>query len=307
MNFIEVMNVVKQYDGHRALDGVSMNVPQGSVYGLLGPNGAGKTTLIRILNHIIEPDSGEVLFCGRHSTAGDVRQIGYLPEERGLYKKMKVADHIVYIGRLKGMSRADATAETAHWLERFNLTEWRGKKIEALSKGMAQKVQFIATVIHRPKLLIFDEPFSGFDPVNAEQLKREIIELKNEGATVLFSTHNMESVEEVCERITLIDRARVVLEGDVNEIRRSHSKHLYGVELLGDDPLAPAEGIFDVVRCTAGTGGGISAEIRLCTGTGARDAISYINERYSLCSFSERLPKMNEIFIDTVTHNQSEQ
>ena len=215
MNFIEVKNVVKQYSGHRALDDVSLSVPRGCVYGLLGPNGAGKTSLIRILNRITQPDSGEVLFCGKPQSDADVRNIGYLPEERGLYKKMKVAEQIIYLGRLKGMTRSDAITATDEWLRRFDLTEWRNKKIEALSKGMAQKVQFISTVIHRPELLIFDEPFSGFDPVNANQLKREILRLKDEGATILFSTHNMASVEEVCERISLINHSRVVLEGDV--------------------------------------------------------------------------------------------
>ena len=229
MNFIEVKNVVKQYSGHRALDDVSLSVPRGCVYGLLGPNGAGKTSLIRILNRITQPDSGEVLFCGKPQSDADVRNIGYLPEERGLYKKMKVAEQIIYLGRLKGMTRSDAITATDEWLRRFDLTEWRNKKIEALSKGMAQKVQFISTVIHRPELLIFDEPFSGFDPVNANQLKREILRLKDEGATILFSTHNMASVEEVCERITLINHSRVVLEGDVAEVRRSFSKHLYDI------------------------------------------------------------------------------
>ena len=240
MNFIEVKNVVKQYSGHRALDDVSLSVPRGCVYGLLGPNGAGKTSLIRILNRITQPDSGEVLFCGKPQSDADVRNIGYLPEERGLYKKMKVAEQIIYLGRLKGMTRSDAITATDEWLRRFDLTEWRNKKIEALSKGMAQKVQFISTVIHRPELLIFDEPFSGFDPVNANQLKREILRLKDEGATILFSTHNMASVEEVCERITLINHSRVVLEGDVAEVRRSFSKHLYDIELAGQAPLAPA-------------------------------------------------------------------
>lgn len=304
MNFIEVRNVVKQYSGHRALDDVSLTVPKGCVYGLLGPNGAGKTSLIRILNQITQPDSGEVLFNGRPANADDVRNIGYLPEERGLYKKMKVGEQIIYLARLKGMGRADAMTETAKWLERFDLTEWRNKKIEALSKGMAQKVQFIATVIHRPELLIFDEPFSGFDPVNAEQLKREILRLRDEGSTILFSTHNMASVEEVCERITLINHAKVVLEGNVMEVRRRHSKHLYSIDLHGDTPLAPAEGIFTVERCEASASGGIHAEIRLHDGVATRDAIAFINSRYELCGFAEQLPNMNEVFIETVKQRQ---
>lgn len=304
MNFIEVKNVVKQYSGHRALDDVSLSVPRGCVYGLLGPNGAGKTSLIRILNRITQPDSGEVLFCGKPQSDADVRNIGYLPEERGLYKKMKVAEQIIYLGRLRGMTRSDAITATDEWLRRFDLTEWRNKKIEALSKGMAQKVQFISTVIHRPELLIFDEPFSGFDPVNANQLKREILRLKDEGATILFSTHNMASVEEVCERITLINHSRVVLEGDVAEVRRSFSKHLYDIELAGQAPLAPAEGIYTVEACESNKMGGIHAEIRLCEGVATRDAIAHINSHCELVGFSEKLPTMNEVFIETVQRKE---
>ena len=304
MNFIEVKNVVKQYAGHRALDDVSLSVPKGCVYGLLGPNGAGKTSLIRILNQITQPDSGEVLFNGKPADVSTMRNIGYLPEERGLYKKMKVAEQIIYLARLKGMSRNDAATETEMWLRRFDLTEWRNKKLEALSKGMAQKVQFISTVIHHPELLIFDEPCSGFDPVNAEQLKHEILRLKDEGATILFSTHNMASVEEVCERITLINHAKVVLEGNVTDIRRSHSKHLYDIHLCQDAPPAPVEGLFNVESCAPGKAGGIDAEIRLCEGVAKRDAIAFINSRYELAGFSEKLPTMNEVFIETVQQNK---
>ncbi len=304
MNFIEVKNVVKQYAGHRALDDVSLSVPKGCVYGLLGPNGAGKTSLIRILNQITQPDSGEVLFNGKPADVSTMRNIGYLPEERGLYKKMKVAEQIIYLARLKGMSRNDAATETEMWLRRFDLIEWRNKKLEALSKGMAQKVQFISTVIHHPELLIFDEPFSGFDPVNAEQLKHEILRLKDEGATILFSTHNMASVEEVCERITLINHAKVVLEGNVTDIRRSHSKHLYDIHLCQDAPPAPVEGLFNVESCAPGKAGGIDAEIRLCEGVAKRDAIAFINSRYELAGFSEKLPTMNEVFIETVQQNK---
>ncbi len=303
-HIIEVENVGKTFVGHVALDNVSLQVPTGKVYGLLGPNGAGKTTLIRIINHITAPDTGRVLFDGHQLTAADVAHIGYLPEERGLYKKMKVAEQIIYLGRLRGMTRSDAITATDEWLRRFDLTEWRNKKIEALSKGMAQKVQFISTVIHRPELLIFDEPFSGFDPVNANQLKREILRLKDEGATILFSTHNMASVEEVCERITLINHSRVVLEGDVAEVRRSFSKHLYDIELAGQAPLAPAEGIYTVEACEANKMGGIHAEIRLCEGVATRDAIAHINSHCDLVGFSEKLPTMNEVFIETVQRKE---
>lgn len=301
-NLIEVKDVAKKYDGHIALDGVSLNVPKGSVYGLLGPNGAGKSTLIRILNHIIAPDSGQVLLDGHPSSPADVQLIGYLPEERGLYKKMKVADHIIYIGRLKGMSRADAATETDMWLRRFNLLQWKNKKVEALSKGMAQKVQFIATVIHRPQLLIFDEPFSGFDPINTEQLKSEILRLKDEGATVLFSTHNMDSVEEVCQQISLINNAKVILAGDVEQIRRSYSKHTYSVELLDNAPLQPADNLYTIIE-NHPSRAGFSAQIRLNPSVEIRSAINFINEHHLLCGFSEQLPKMNDIFIDAVSHN----
>ena len=226
MYFLTASHIVKRYAEHVALDDVSIQVPRGKVFGLLGPNGAGKTTLIRIINRITAPDSGEVIFDGHPFAPEDVARIGYLPEERGLYKKMKVGDEIVYLARLKGMSKADATRQMLYWLDRFHLTEWRDKKVETLSKGMQQKVQFIATVIHEPKLLIFDEPFSGFDPVNAEQLKREILELQKKGTTILFSTHNMESVEEVCDQISLINHSEVVLEGNVAEIKQSFKKHL---------------------------------------------------------------------------------
>ena len=223
MKLIEVKDVVKQYSGHRALDGVSLDVPKGTIYGLLGPNGAGKTTLIRIINCITAPDSGEVLLNGKILQPGDVRNIGYLPEERGLYKKMKVGEQAVYLARLKGMTKADALRELKYWFEKFEIQDWWYKKVEELSKGMAQKVQFITTILHKPDLLIFDEPFSGFDPVNTDLLKREILDLRNQGATIIFSTHNMESVEELCENISLVNKAKIVLQGNVAEIRSNYA------------------------------------------------------------------------------------
>lgn len=295
MAFIEINDVVKQYKGHVALNHVSLSVEKGCIYGLLGPNGAGKTTLIRIINMITSPDSGTVMLDGRPITAEDVAQIGYLPEERGLYKKMKVGDEIVYLARLKGMSKAEATEKMNFWLERFNLTEWRDKKVETLSKGMQQKVQFIATVIHEPKLLIFDEPFSGFDPVNAEQLKREILELQKKGATILFSTHNMESVEEVCEQITLINHSEVVLEGNVADIKQRYKKHLYEITLAGDEELKPCDELYTIEEKRPG-----ATLIRLASGVAIRDVISRLNEQYALNGFRELLPSMHEIFIETV-------
>ncbi len=296
MNFIDVNSVVKQYDGHLALDHVDLHVPQGAIYGLLGPNGAGKTSLIRIINRITRADSGTVLLNGREMVQTDIANIGYLPEERGLYKKLKVGDEIVYLARLKGMPRPLAVSEMEKWLERFDLTEWRNRKVEELSKGMQQKVQFITTVIHRPQLLIFDEPFSGFDPVNAEQLKREIIKLRDEGSTILFSTHNMASVEEICEEITLINHSRVVLEGKVADIKQQHKKNLFVVNVAGNEKVEPVEGLFDVVP----SGDVQGTLIKLATGAILRDAIAHLNDCHTLSGISEKLPSMHEIFIETV-------
>ncbi len=215
MNLLQVEHVSKRFAQHTALDDVSLAVPRGSVYGLLGPNGAGKTTLIRIINRITAPDTGRVLFDGREIRPDDIRRIGYLPEERGLYKKMKVGEQALFFARLKGLSRRDATERLRTWFERFGIEAWWDKRVEELSKGMAQKVQFIVTVLHRPELLIFDEPFSGFDPINANLLKEEILALRDAGATVIFSTHNMASVEEVCDHITLIDKSHDILSGRV--------------------------------------------------------------------------------------------
>lgn len=301
MAFIEISDVVKQYKGHTALNHVNLSVPKGCIYGLLGPNGAGKTTLIRIINMITAPDSGTVMLDGSPITADDVAHIGYLPEERGLYKKMKVGDEIVYLARLKGMSKADATRQMLYWLDRFHLTEWRDKKVETLSKGMQQKVQFIATVIHEPKLLIFDEPFSGFDPVNAEQLKREILELQKKGATILFSTHNMESVEEVCDQISLINHSEVVLEGNVAEIKQRFKKHLYEICLAGGEQLQSCEEMFTIEEARPdGT-----TIIRLAQGVAIREVIARLNEQYALRGFSELLPTMHEIFIETVKNSSN--
>ena len=232
---LRVEHVSKHYSGHTALDDVSLDIPRGSVYGLLGPNGAGKTTLIRIVNRITAPDEGRVLFDGRPLASADVQRIGYLPEERGLYKKMKVGEQALFFARLKGLSRAEAVRRLRVWFGRFDIASWWNRRVEELSKGMAQKVQFIVTVLHEPELLIFDEPFSGFDPINANLLKEEILGLRDRGATVIFSTHNMSSVEEVCDHITLIDRSRNILSGAVDEIRRRHGQNLFRLEYRGDE------------------------------------------------------------------------
>ena len=235
MDVLTVNHVSKQYVGHKALDDVSLAIPRGSVYGLLGPNGAGKTTLIRIINRITAPDAGEVLFDGRPLAPADVCRIGYLPEERGLYKKMKVGEQALFFARLKGLSRHEAIARLKIWFKKFGIEAWWNKKVDELSKGMAQKVQFIITVLHRPDLLIFDEPFSGFDPINANLLKEEILRLRDEGSTVIFSTHNMASVEEICDHITLINRSHNILSGNVDEIRRRYGANLFEVAYRGEE------------------------------------------------------------------------
>lgn len=305
MNYIEIKDVVKRYSGHTALDGVSLSVPKGCIYGLLGPNGAGKTSLIRIINRITHQDSGEVLLDGRPIVDDDVTTIGYLPEERGLYKKMKVLDQIVYLARLKGMPKSIAQSEAMTWLERFGLTEWADKKLEALSKGMQQKVQFIATVIHRPQLLIFDEPFSGFDPINAEQLKQEILRLNREGSTILFSTHNMESVEAVCEQISLINHSQVVLQGNVEEIRHRYKKNIIAVSLDGDSPLPQRDDLYTILP--AEKANSRETNIKLNEGVDVRSAIAWLNDNCRLTGFHEVLPSMNEIFIETVNNTKTPQ
>ncbi|HIX45730.1 MAG TPA: ATP-binding cassette domain-containing protein [Candidatus Barnesiella excrementipullorum] len=296
MYYLEANNIVKQYASHRALDDVTVHVPENCIYGLLGPNGAGKTTLIRIINHITGPDSGEIILNGRPSVPSDVENIGYLPEERGLYKKMKVGEQLMYLARLKGLSRTDAQTRIRTWLKKFEITDWEKKKVEELSKGMQQKIQFIATVIHRPRLLIFDEPFSGFDPVNANLLKNEILELRKEGATIIFSTHNMSSVEEICDEITLINRSHAVLQGKIGEIRESHKKHLFKVSYTQGAPLADTP-LYDIVEITGETTAVVRKRDKATTNN---ELIHALMQHCELTMFEEILPTMNEIFIETV-------
>ena len=234
MNIFQAENIVKQFNNHLALDKVSVEVPQGSIYGLLGPNGAGKTTLIRIINQIMAPDSGSIFFKGRALTAGDIFDIGYLPEERGLYKKMKVGEQAVYLARLKGMSKKEAVKSLNYWFDKLGVSGWWNKKIEELSKGMQQKIQFIVTILHSPKLIIFDEPFSGFDPINTALLKKEVLQLRDQGATIIFSTHDMGSVEELCDHITLIDKGRTILQGEINEVRNAYRSDTNSISYQGD-------------------------------------------------------------------------
>ena len=297
MYYLEAQNIVKQYASHKALDDVSIQVPENHIYGLLGPNGAVKTTLIRIINQITGPDSGQILIEGRPIQPKDVENIGYLPEERGLYKKMKVGEQILYLARLKGLSKAEAKQRMETWFRKFDIKGWEKKKIEELSKGMQQKIQFITTVIHRPKLLIFDEPFSGFDPVNANLLKQEILELRKQGATIIFSTHNMSSVEELCDEITLINRSKAVLQGEVNDIREKHKKNIFRIAIQdGNLPADPDK--YDILETQAYRRGSISTIAKKEMSNS--ELIGYLNEHYQLTAFEEILPTMNEIFIDTV-------
>jgi len=295
MILLEVENLVKQFSGHLALDGVSLIVPENTVYGLLGPNGAGKTTLIRIINCITAPDSGEVRLNGKRLTPADVELIGYMPEERGLYKKMKVGEQALYLAQLKGMTKSDAQKALKYWFEKFEIQSWWNKKVEELSKGMAQKVQFITTIIHDPKLLIFDEPFSGFDPVNTDLMKREILNLRDKGATIIFSTHNMESVEELCENISLVDQAKIVLQGNVKQIRASH----YTDTFLVHTSKTFTENGFEILSQTVKKGI-IESKIKKQHTDTNNKFLSELIKQTEIHSFEELIPSMNDIFIDTV-------
>ena len=285
-----------------ALDNVSLEVPTGTIYGLLGPNGAGKTTLIRIINHITAPNSGEVIFDGHTLNAKDVAHIGYLPEERGLYKKMKVGDQAIFFARLKGLSKGDATRKLKEWFDRFEISSWWNKKVEELSKGMAQKVQFIVTVLHEPKLLIFDEPFSGFDPINANLLRDEIIRLKNNGSTVIFSTHNMASVEEICDNITLINNGKNILSGNVEQLRREFSQGRYSLGFKGN-PRTLMETLAPMTQAMQLSDNLDSLQFQLNSDVTLRDVISSANPIVEISSLQPSMASMNDIFIHTVENN----
>lgn len=303
MDLLCVEHVTKRYATHTALHDVSLAIPRGAVYGLLGPNGAGKTTLIRIINRITAPDEGRVLLGGRCLAPEDVRRIGYLPEERGLYKKMKVGEQALYFAQLKGLSKREATLRLKRWFEKFGIAGWWDKKVEELSKGMAQKVQFIVTVLHEPELLIFDEPFSGFDPVNANLLKNEILALRDAGATIVFSTHNMSSVEEICDHITLIDRSRNVLSGPVDEVRRRHGGNVFRIDFAGDLSVLDLQALERVARVVAEPrpeGRLLTMRLQLPSADSVRSALSLLNERVEIRGFEEIIPSMNDIFIRAV-------
>jgi ABC-2 type transport system ATP-binding protein len=295
-------NVTKNYTGHKALDNVSISIPKQSIYGLLGPNGAGKTTLIRIINQIIGPDEGRLTFDGEILNLSHVSQIGYLPEERGLYKKMKIGEQAIYLAQLKDVPKHLAKKKLKEWFDKFDLMLWWDKKVEELSKGMAQKVQFIITIMHNPKLLIFDEPFSGFDPINVNLLKEEILKLRNQGATIIFSTHNMSSVEEICDHITLINKSRKILEGNVNEIRKNHASGAFCVELAEiRKPVDEILGESYHVNIESKSNNLLKCKIRLSNGDSSNDLLTKLMNVGRIVSFQEVLPSMNDIFIKNVT------
>lgn len=305
MDILKIENVTKSFANHVALDDVSLTIPEGSIYGLLGPNGAGKTTLLRIINRITTPNSGRVLFCGKEISAEDIYNIGYMPEERGLYKKMKVGEQAVFFARLKGMSRKDATAKLKEWFGKFGIEDWWNREIGELSKGMAQKVQFITTVLHEPKLLIFDEPFSGFDPINANMLKSEILALRDKGTTIIFSTHNMSSVEEVCDHITLIDKSRNILSGNVDEIRHKHGANIFEISYRGNEESlnGALAGICEIMESKSSPAGYNTMKIHIETDAEVRNVIEKANNSVEIRSFSEVIPSMNDIFIRAVNGN----
>jgi ABC-2 type transport system ATP-binding protein len=302
VNILSARQIDKQYGSVKVLDRITVDVPQGSIYGLLGPNGAGKTTFIRIANGITAPDSGEMLFMERRMTLNAAVHIGYLPEERGLYRKMKAGEQALYLARLKGLSKADARKRAVEWFEKFEITDWWNKKVEELSKGMQQKLQFIITVLHRPVLLILDEPFSGFDPVNTELLKKEIRQLRDNGTTVILSTHNMASVEEMCDHISLIDKSRCVLHGKVSHIRQTYKSGEYEVGFEGDGKRL--EEVLNAYQCTVSRDEKHPRKIKIyAPGKTANKLLSIIISCVSVTSFNEILPSMNDIFIRSVKRN----
>ena len=306
-NLLSIDSVSKKFGSHTALNNISLNIPEGCIYGLLGPNGAGKTTLIRIINQISLPDSGKVFFNDQELSSSHIKQIGYLPEERGLYPKMKIGEQAIYLAQLKGMDRKMARLELKKWFEKFEISDWWNKKVTELSKGMAQKVQFIVTVLHKPKLLIFDEPFSGFDPINANLIKDEILQLNKEGATVIFSTHRMESVEELCEYITLINKSNKILDGNLDEIKKDFKTNTFEVAVNAPDAKSLENKLkleYETFAPTFRTiGDNLRMNIRLVTGQNSDKLINLLNSNSRLIHFKEVIPNVNEIFINSVKND----
>ena len=291
-NLLTVKNVIKQYGEYTALNNVNITVPRGSIYGLLGPNGAGKTTLMRIINQITAPDQGEVIFNGEKLQKHHISDIGYMPEERGLYKKMKVGEQALYLAQLKGMNYNEALVKLKFWFKKLDILSWWNKKVEELSKGMAQKIQFVVTVIHEPKLLIFDEPFSGFDPINASIIRNEIVELSKKGATIIFSTHRMESVEEICKHIALINKSKTILEGKIDDIKEQFTNNSY--EVVTKEKIENSD-LYDLIISKKNV-----FNILLKQGVTGKEVLHYINKKYDIISFKKYSPTMEEIFIKSV-------
>jgi ABC-2 type transport system ATP-binding protein len=303
MNLIDIRNVTKQYAHHLALDDISFSIPKGVVFGLLGPNGAGKTTLIRILNQITAPDQGEILFDGRPIRRSDIHRIGYLPEERGLYKKMRVGEQALYLARLKGVSKNEAEYRLRTWFRKFEIDSWWNRNVEELSKGMQQKIQFITTMIHEPEFLIFDEPFSGFDPINANLLKEEILELKKKGATIILSTHNMASVEEICDQIALINKAHKILEGKLSDIKEKFKHHLFEIEIALHNAIALTDFPNEMTLVSRSEkADNTLLTLKLKEGFSSNILLNFMMKKGTIHSFKEILPSMNDIFIDQVKH-----
>lgn len=293
-NILIARNIVKQYENHLALNDVSLEIPKGSIYGLLGPNGAGKTTLMKIINQITAPDSGEIIFNNEKLVRKHISQIGYLPEERGLYRKMKVGEQSLYLAQLKGMSKKEATVKLKTWFEKLDILEWWDKKVEELSKGMAQKVQFAITVIHNPDLLIFDEPFSGFDPVNTSIIRKEILELKEKGTSIIFSTHRMESVEEICDEITLIDNGISILQGEINIIKDQFRNNTFQIDVNSNNLKLDG---FEIIHQ-----GENNFTVKVPSDKNSKELITEILKTSEIISFNEKIPSMEEIFIKTVSN-----
>ncbi|MBD0724612.1 ABC transporter ATP-binding protein [Flavobacterium sp. L1I52] len=305
---LEVNKIVKQYGDYVALNEVSLSVPKGSIYGLLGPNGAGKTSLIRIINQITMPDSGEVILDGEKLQPKHVQYIGYLPEERGLYQSMKVGEQCLYLAQMKGLSKAEAKKQLEYWFDRLGIQGWWNKKIQELSKGMAQKIQFVVCVLHKPKLLIFDEPFSGFDPVNANIIKDEILALKEQGSTIIFSTHRMESVEELCDHIALIHKSNKLIEGKLEDVKRQHKSNSYEVGILTENVEGLMYDITQKFKVSPAHFKSLNNELKLEIQIGnalPNELLNVITQRGQLTHFVEKIPSVHDIFIQTVTENKN--
>lgn len=306
-NILVTKEVTKQYGQHLALNNVSLEIPKNSIYGLLGPNGAGKTTLIRIINQITFPDSGTVFFDGEPLKAEHIAKIGYLPEERGLYKKMKVGEQALYLAQLKGLSKAEAKSRLKYWFDRLEIGDWWNKKVQELSKGMAQKIQFIVTVLHEPKLLIFDEPFSGFDPINANIIKDEILSLKEKGASIIFSTHRMESVEELCEYIALLHQSEKILDGKLSDIKKAYKNNIFEVGLEVENGHTLIEELTEKFKISEKkydeVEGQLDFKVQL-PDNGSKDMLAFLADRANVNHFVETVPSANEIFIKNVQQKE---